>query len=412
MKLFLIDNEKEYYYDNLFDIIINDKNIYKVAILKQEECYGLFYKILHSLFYEYPISVLDFTLAEGYSSSNVNNAIEKSKNIKSRFSAFDEFIKQLINRTINWEVTLLTSGTTGRPKEITHNINSITRNCRVNDKHYDDIWALAYNPAHIAGIQVFFQALMNQNTIVNVFGSFSKLFSYLYEKYNINRISATPTYYKTLLSFNDNVYYRIKSVACGGEKSSEAIFNLLKRRFPNAKIFNIYASTEAGTLFQSEDDKFIVPDSYMPFIKISENSELCIHKTILAKSDSFNIQDDWYYTGDLVERLSGNSFKFIGRVNSFINVGGYKVNPEYIEEIINKIEFVNECRVYGVKNSVIGNIVCADIIIKPNSELSLDKAKNSIQQYLKSVLNKYEVPRVINIVSEIKMTITSKKARI
>ena len=64
---------------------------------------------------------------------------------------------------------MFTSGTTGQPKKVVHSIQTLTRSVRRGEKYNNQIWAYAYNPTHMAGLQVFFQAFENLNTLINVF---------------------------------------------------------------------------------------------------------------------------------------------------------------------------------------------------------------------------------------------------
>ena len=68
------------------------------------------------------------------------------------------------------KIGMVTSGTTGRAKSISHSIQTLTRSVRFGDRHREDIWGLAFQPTSFAGLQVFFQAICNGNTIVRLAG--------------------------------------------------------------------------------------------------------------------------------------------------------------------------------------------------------------------------------------------------
>ena len=77
--------------------------------------------------------------------------------------------------------------------------------------------------------------------------------------------------------------------------------------FPNAKLTNIYASTEVGSLFASKGEYFKIPDKFLKYIKI-ENKELLVHKKITAHTLPNN--EKWFRTGDIVEFKKGSNILF------------------------------------------------------------------------------------------------------
>lgn len=319
----------------------------------------------------------------------------------------NNLLKLIIDNKIESKLVLSTSGTTGQPKTIIHELDSLIRRVRVSPKHQEDVWGLAYNPTHMAGLQVFFQSLFNKNSLIRLFGLSRNQIHDSISKYNITHISATPTYFRMLLDRNKS-FESVKRITSGGEGCDLSLVESLKEMFPNAEFRNIYASTEAGSLFESNSDVFEVKEKFLDMIKI-ENGELLIHEDLLAKSMKTNSDSDfWYSTGDLVEIVDDKAFKFkfIGRKNEMINVGGYKVNPEKVETVINKVKGVNGSRVYSKENKLIGKIVCADV------ELSDPKVtEKQIRKVLQAGLQYYEIPRFYNFVKEIKKTKTGKLKR-
>jgi acyl-coenzyme A synthetase/AMP-(fatty) acid ligase len=303
------------------------------------------------------------------------------------------FIKSFRDNEIEFE----TSGTTGEPKKINHTYHSLTRNIKVDDKLKDCIWGLSYDFNKIAGSQVILQSYLNNATIVNLFGKSKKETT---EGFNtITHISGTPTFYRLLMDGGVK-FERVVQLTLGGEPSDEELFNKLRLSFPNCKITNIYASTEFGTLFSSNNEYFKITEKNSTFVKII-NDEIVVHHSIVLQ----NINDEWYYTGDKVEWVDDVHFKIIGRESNMINVGGVKVNPIKVENKINKLDYVNSSYVYGVKNSLMGHIVSTDIVLKH------DKTIKEIKMDLKSILNSYEVPMKINLVDKLETNTTGKIIR-
>jgi acyl-coenzyme A synthetase/AMP-(fatty) acid ligase len=198
----------------------------------------------------------------------------------------------------------------------------------------------------------------------------------------------------------DVKFERVVQLTLGGEPSDEELFNKLRVSFPNCKITNIYASTEFGTLFSSNNEYFKITEKNGTFVKIV-NDEIVVHSSIVLQ----NINDEWYYTGDKVEWVDDVHFKIIGRESNMINVGGVKVNPIKVENKINKLDYVNSSYVYGVKNSLMGQVVSTDIVLKH------DRTIKEIKMDLKNILNSYEVPMKINLVDKLETNTTGKIIR-
>ena len=99
------------------------------------------------------------------------------------------FEEVIFSNRERWRMTLFTSGTTGLPKSVSHSFASITRQVKKSERHINDIWGFAFNPTHMAGLQVFFQALLNKNSIIRLFGLDTKEIIREIKKYNITKAS-------------------------------------------------------------------------------------------------------------------------------------------------------------------------------------------------------------------------------
>jgi acyl-coenzyme A synthetase/AMP-(fatty) acid ligase len=133
---------------------------------------------------------------------------------------------------------------------------------------------------------------------------------------------------------------------------------------------------------------------------------LLIHKELLGSSKSFDLDGDWYKTGDIVESFDDDKFKFQSRRSDIINVGGYKVNPEEIENIVKAINGVVDVTVFGRKNSIMGNIVAAHIIKEDSYNSKVLKA--AIRETVIGQLQEFKVPRIIKFVESFELTRTGK----
>ena len=304
-------------------------------------------------------------------------------------------------------LTLFTSGTTGQPKKIKHSLQNLLRNIKINENQKNLVWGFAYNPTHMAGLQVFLQAIVNGNSLVNIFNNSRVEIFEKIKKYSITNISATPTFYRLLLPIEET-YPTVKRITLGGEKSDEKLLDNIQKLFPEAKINNVYASTEAGAIFSAHGEYFKIKSHLENLIKVEEN-ELYLHQSLLGKSDELDEIKDFYATGDLIEWIDENQkiFKFVSRKNELINVGGYKVNPNEVEEVLLQNSKIKNAKVFGKPNAVLGNILSAEIVVFENQELE----EAEIRSYLEDKLQNYKIPRRISFVEEIGLTRTGKKLK-
>jgi acyl-coenzyme A synthetase/AMP-(fatty) acid ligase len=395
-----------------WDFLINDinKSLTYNPYCKSDNYFHVFKHIITSLIIGKEIILLDsdFTDSELVNLTGFSEYEEFTELIdKGSFSLLRDkvdLIERLRNTCDDWKVTLFTSGTTGIPKKVTHNFNSITRFVKISERNTNSIWGFAYNPTHMAGIQVFFQALLNGNTIVRLFGlTPNEIHSEINEN-EITHISATPTFYRLLIPC-ENTYQSLKRVTSGGEKFNKKTILQLKDIFPNAKITNVYASTEAGTLFASENDIFSIKPEYEHLIHVA-NGELYIHISLIGIL-VINTKE-WYNTGDLIEIITEKplKFRFISRKSDMINVGGYKVNPLEVEETILTLSGIKNVHVYSKSNSVLGNIICCEVVCD-NSQL----CESSIRSFLQSQIQEFKIPRIIRFVDELSITRNGKIKR-
>lgn len=405
MNTFLVDGGKEYSY-NLLLKKVNESSIYFPA-LRTHSLYEYFLNLLVAIAAGESLILIDSDMSEkeleGLSADIAN--VPKEIRVKG-WNNWTSFRDAVI--TSSSEITIFTSGTTGQPKKVIHTVQNLTRSVRISDKHTEDVWLFAYNPTHMAGLQVFFQAFANKNMLVNAFNKPRNDVFDLISFYNVTHISATPTFYRLLLPV-DRHFNSVCRVTLGGEKSGPSLYDNILKLFPLAKLNNIYASTEAGSLFAAKGENFQIPDNILDKCKIVDG-ELLIHKSLLGKSDSFVYQDNYYHTGDIVEWIdqAKGLFRFVSRKNELINVGGYKVNPNEVEEAICRIEGVEQAYVYGKANSILGNMLYAEVVKQPGRILS----ELDIRKQLVGILQDFKIPRKITFVDYLSLTRTGKLKRV
>ena len=404
MAVFLYDGDKEYSYDKLMSTLHQPKEY--CPYYKSSTLFSFFENLIKALITNQPIVLLDADINESELQGVDVACINKAVLLPTlHFETIDDVVAALQASTST--ITIFTSGTTGQPKQVVHSIDTLTRSVRIGDKYQGQVWAYAYNPTHMAGLQVFFQAFKNKNTLVNVFNNRRKDVYQKLERYRITHISATPTFYRLLLPAEKS-FDTVLRTTLGGEKSDSYLHEEICKLFPLAKINNVYASTEAGTLFAAKGEYFQIPEQNRTLFRV-DDGELLIHHSLLGQSDSFNLDGEYYHSGDLIEWVDEQAglFKFKSRKNELINVGGYKVNPSEVEGALNAIKGVLQSLVYGKVNSLLGNVLCAEVQLDKEGVLT----ELEIRRQLKEKLQDFKIPRRIKFVNTFSLTRTGKLKR-
>lgn len=409
MSLFYIDpinNINKSYKDFLADITLVSHNDY---FIRESDSYKFFTILLNKIISNKDCCILDSDFSDFELQSIKFEHISKiSENNSSQLLLpdFIDFINK-VNHSKS-EISIFTSGTTGKPKRIAHTIQTLTRTVKLSTNNDIVVWAFAYNPTHIAGLQVFFQALFNKNTLVDTFKKSKSVILNSIKEHGITHISATPTFYRLLLP-NDEEYLNVLRVSFGGEKSDNSLYEKVKTIFPSAKITNIYASTELGTLLHANGDEFQIPTVLEGDVFIKDN-ELFVNAKLLGQSDELLIEDGFYRTGDVVEIISSNptKFKFVSRNSDYVNIGGYKVNRQEVESTINLIDGVQLVNVSVKSNSILGNMLTAQVVPEYGATHISEKY---IKDVLKTKLQEFKIPRIIKIVEDLEFTRSGKLSK-
>jgi fatty-acyl-CoA synthase len=119
--------------------------------------------------------------------------------------------------------------------------------------------------------------------------------------------------------------------------------------------------------------------------------------------------DDGYMrTGDLAMIDGEGCLHIVGRVKETIIRGGYNVHPREIEDHLRAHPAVEDAVVIGVPNEVLGELICAALLVVEGAIVSEEEVK----EYCRTALAEYKVPDVVHFMSEFPMTGSGKPKRI
>ena len=294
-----------------------------------------------------------------------------------------------------------TSGTTGIPKPNTHNLAGLTRTVKLNSDTSELIWGMFYSPTRMAGIQVLMQAISTFSTVIAPLfeDSIQKKISFLL-KNDCNAISATPTIWRQILQVESSINLNLKQITIGGEIPDQKLLDKLSEQFPEARITQIYATTELGTLFTVSDRKTGFPVSYLNDTRKGVTLEIR-DDVLYAKLIGANSNNDVYVSTQDEVKINGDRVIFLGRKSGVVNVGGTKVWPEQVENMIRQHPEVVDVKVQAKSSEFSGQILVAQIVVKSplNKELPRE-----IRTWLKNKLSGPYTPAIIKIVESLTLT--------
>jgi len=117
--------------------------------------------------------------------------------------------------------------------------------------------------------------------------------------------------------------------------------------------------------------------------------------------------DGWLRTGDIAKVDEQGYFYIVDRLKDMINVGGYKVIPREVEEVLFQHPKVQEVVVAGVPDAQRGETVKAYVVLKPGQTATADE----MIAYCKENLAGFKAPRQIEFRSELPKTMVGKFLR-
>ena len=115
-------------------------------------------------------------------------------------------------------------------------------------------------------------------------------------------------------------------------------------------------------------------------------------------------EEGWFYTGDLATMDEKGYIRIVGRKKEMIIRGGYNIYPREIEEIYYKHPSILEIAIVGLPDTVLGEISCAAIKLKPGHF----EEEESMKAFIKDKVADYKVPDRVVFLDRIPMTDSGK----
>jgi acyl-CoA synthetase (AMP-forming)/AMP-acid ligase II len=310
-------------------------------------------------------------------------------------------------------VVVATSGTSGPPKLVQHSWSSALAAARLAEQWHGLAWLMVYDATRWAGLQVWLQALLTGGRLVIPAARDPDAVAKALVSESVSVLPATPTLLRRLLvSADPELLGRcsLERITLGGEAADGRLLARAAEVFPKAKISQVYATTELGEVFRVADGLPGFPADWMGKalpggVRLStrRDGELLVQ----LSRDTAEVG-----TGDLVERR-GDRFEFTGRRSDVIVVGGAKVLPKRVEEVLRGVEGVADARVYGLPSGITGELVAAEIVLADPlpGGTAPDGVRAAALAACRTALEPHGVPRIVDIVKRIATTPAGKVPR-
>ncbi len=352
---------------------------------------------------------------------------------------------------------IYTSGSTGKPKGV-----QITLSCLESFINWaakisslrDGVNYVFMNQAPFSfdlSVMDLYLSLSSGSTLFSVDKSMVLNLKLLFESFSSSDINiwvSTPSFAEMCLgdsSFNEELLPKLETFLFCGETLTNSCAQRLLKRFSNSKVINMYGPTEATVAVTSieineeiankivplpvgivkEDCRVIIIDENGNEVPEGEKGEIIIigdsvsigyynNKERTEKSFSKKVingvEKRCYRTGDEGYIKQGLLY-YCGRIDFQIKLNGYRIELEDIENNLRNIEFINNCVVVPIiKENRIQHLTAVVTLNRSPWDKEFKMAMQ-IKNELKKFIPDYMIPRKINIVESLPMTINGKVNR-
>lgn len=259
----------------------------------------------------------------------------------------------------------------------------------------------------------------------------------LVNRQKVSGLPVVPTIIGMLLQFKSLNRYNLSSVryvtSTGQALPSNHILRL-SELFNQAKIYSMYGLTECKRVSYLPPEELLkrptsvgkaIPNTEVYIVNKSgdkinqpfEIGELIVRGSNIMQG-YWNLPEEtdkvlqagrypWeknLRTGDLFKMDEEGYLYFVARKDDLIKTGGERVSPKEIENILYELEEIHEVAVFGVDHEILGQSIKVSLVLKEESKLT----EKDILEYCTLQLEKYMVPKCVEICRELPKTLTGK----
>ena len=301
-------------------------------------------------------------------------------------------------------LVLFSSGSTGKPKGMLHDL------ARVADKFRQPRDAVVAIPFlmldHFGGINTLLAITASLGTVVTAESRSVSAICEAIAAHGVTLLPTTPSFL-TLLAASDlsqrHDLSSLRRITYGTETMPQTTLDRIRARFPTVELQQTYGLSEVGVLRSQSR-----PDGSL-WVRIGgAGFETQVRDGILWIRSEYRMigylnapsgfdADGWFNTQDRVE-VDGEWFRILGRVTDLINVGGQKVYPAEVEDVILAQPNIDDVVVVGERHALLGQIVVARVRLAENEPI--DAVRLRVRRACRERLSAYKVPTKVELLAQ------------
>lgn len=309
-----------------------------------------------------------------------------------------EFIESLRNKN-HAGLVLFSTGTTGRPKAILHDLTLFLKRFETPRPTLRTINFLLFD--HIGGINTLLHTLFNKGVVVAPESRTVDSILETCRKFNVEVLPTTPTFLRMMLmsgAIPSKVPDCLKVITYGTERMDQPTLDELCKLLPIVDFRQTFGMSELGivrvkseardSLYMKVGGEGVETRVVGSVLQIRSSSRMLGYLNAQSPFDA----EDWYDTKDVVKEKDGY-YKVTGRISDVINVGGLKFMASEVERVALQFPNVSLVKATPKSNPITGQHV--ELLVQPTSEDGIDK--EALLVFLKERLQPHMVPKRIRV---------------
>lgn len=333
-----------------------------------------------------------------FESAHVDVVVNGNQVTRRQHSGQHELIDGL-RRLGHAGLVLFSTGTTGRPKAILHDLTLFLKRFETPRPTLRTINFLLFD--HIGGINTLLHTLFNKGVVIAPESRTVESILATCAKYDVEVLPTTPTFLRMMLmsgAVPDKVPACLQVVTYGTERMDQPTLDELCRLLPNVDFRQTFGMSELGivrvkseardSLYMKVGGEGVETKVVDNVLKIRSSSRMLGYLNAPSPFD----EEGWYDTKDVVDVKDGY-YKVTGRVSDVINVGGLKFMASEVERVALTFPHVSLVKATARPNPITGQHV--ELMVQPTTEGAVDK--DALMAFLKERLQPHMVPKRIRV---------------